>query len=48
MALACPTEVSMTVEFGVLLSRAGLAPLLHLKNIDRAVFVRVPSLGRGR
>ena len=44
--LLCPTEVPMTVEFGVLLSKAGLAPLLHLKNTDRAVFVRVPAIGK--
>ena len=40
-----PAEPPMTVEFGVLLARVGLAPLLHLKNTDRAVFVSVPSLG---
>jgi len=44
--MMCPTERSMTVEFGVLLSKLGLAPLLHLRNTDRAVFVSVPSLGR--
>ena len=44
--MMCPTEVRMPVEFAVLLSRAGLAPLLHLKNTDRAVFVSVPSVGR--
>ncbi len=43
--MMCPTELPMTVEFGVLLAKVGLAPLLHLKNTDRAVFVRVPSLG---
>lgn len=46
--IMCPTEVAMSVDFGVLLAKVGLAPLLHLKNSDRAVFVRVPSLGRGR
>ena len=45
--MMCPTEVSMTIEFGVLLAKAGLAPLLHLKNTDSAVFIRVPSLGSG-
>lgn len=44
--MMCPTEVSMTVEFGALLAKTGLAPLLHLKHTDRAVFVRVPSFGR--
>ncbi|MFW6162915.1 MAG: type VI secretion system contractile sheath domain-containing protein [Planctomycetota bacterium] len=44
--IMCPTEVAMSVEFGTLLAKAGLAPLLHLKNTDRAVFVRVPTLGR--
>ena len=43
--MMCPTEVPMTVEFGVLLAKTGLAPLLHLKHTDRAVFVRVPTLG---
>ncbi len=46
-AMMCPTELPMTVELGALLAKAGLAPLVHLKNTDRAVFIRTPSLGRG-
>jgi len=44
--MMCPTEVSLTVDAGMILTRVGLTPLLHMKNSDRAIFAYAPTLRR--
>lgn len=44
--LKCPTEISITDRREAELSKAGLLPLLHRKNTDKAAFIGAQSLYR--
>lgn len=44
--LKCPTEISITDRREAELSKAGLLPLIHRKNTDKAAFIGAQSLYR--
>jgi len=44
--LKCPTEIAISDRREAELAKAGLMPLIHRKNTDRAVFIGAQSLAR--
>jgi type VI secretion system protein ImpC len=46
--LKCPTEISITDRREAELSKAGLLPLIHRKNTDKAAFIGAQSLYKPR